>query len=98
MRVTPVRRHQGGHVIAVKFTRVLLTLAVVAGAAVSPLVAAGPAAAACARDPYNHACVPPARYRLRLGGSLAVQRQPRTRTPLRRVSGRATVGVLCQIT
>jgi surface antigen len=84
-------------VIASRFSRALLAVSVAAGAALA-LPLAGTASASCTRDPYNGVCVTPVHYRLRAhSGTVAVQRKPRTKNVVRRVSNRYPVNVVCQI-
>ncbi|MEN3309573.1 MAG: hypothetical protein V7603_5775 [Micromonosporaceae bacterium] len=84
--------------IASRFARALLATAVAASVVASLAVCASPAAASCARDPYNGVCVTPVRYQLRAhSGRLAVQRKPHARNTLRRVSARSAISVVCQI-
>jgi surface antigen len=65
---------------------------------VFPTIAALPASASCARDPYNGVCVKPVRFALRPhAGRISVQRKPHARNTLRRISPRSTVNVVCQI-
>ncbi|HKT02790.1 MAG TPA: CHAP domain-containing protein [Rugosimonospora sp.] len=82
--------------IASKFIRLVLAVSVATG--VASVLASAPAEAGCARDPYSHACVTPARYRIPNHTTVSVQRQPRNGKAVRRIGARTTIGVICQTT
>jgi surface antigen len=84
-------------VTALRFSRLLATVAICAGVLASPL-ASVPAAAACTHDPYNGVCVKPVTYHLRSTTSrVYVYRKARLHTAVRHLSPKGTARVICQI-